>query len=105
MSEFQPFDEQDAIEYIRAMIPRDIAIRIDDDDILFVIDHVWDWYEQHGFLDISLDDADDPEVDPDTIVEYVQKFVARRRNLSITTEDVKPIVLAQLDYERSLEDF
>ena len=68
MSEFQPFDEQDAIEYIRAMIPRDIAIRIDDDDILFVIDHVWNWYEQHGFLDISLDDTDDSEVDPDAII-------------------------------------
>ena len=55
-NDFKGFDEDDAVAFIRADIPENISDQYSDDEILFVIDSIWDYYENRGLT--SLDDID-----------------------------------------------
>lgn len=93
------FDEQEAIKYIQQAT----GLKYDDDQLLNVIDIIWDWYEDHGMLDISFDDDDDIEVDADALSAHVAKMLRKDRGAIITADDVPAIVNAELAYEKTLE--
>lgn len=101
------FDEDDAIAYIRTQIGEAVSSQYDDDEILNVIDIIWDFYESNGMLDIdfSEDDDEDAEVDRDRLLSTVRRTLAKDKGAKIAPEHVEPIVNAELAYEDSLEDF
>lgn len=105
MSELTKFEEDDAIKFIRAALPQSINERLSDDDLLYVIDCIWDWYERNGYLAISSDVTDEEEVNIDELVQYVKKELRRANELPIQPDDVEPIVKAELQYEESIEEF
>ena len=94
------FDETEAIKYI--LDNAETFRKYDDDQILNVIDIIWDYYEDNGFLDISLDD-DDSEVDSEALIKHVAKMLRKDKGSCIAEEDVAPIVLAELAYESTLD--
>jgi hypothetical protein len=94
------FDEIKAIEYIRANAAGVDTSKYDDDQLLNVIDIIWDYYEENGFLDINLDDDD--EVDAVQLIKHVSKMLAKDKGATIERDDIEPIVYAELDYENSL---
>ncbi|MDO4320805.1 MAG: hypothetical protein Q4C34_09550 [Bacteroidales bacterium] len=98
------FDETDAIRYIREHIDTDTSARYDDDELLNLIDIVYDYYEANGMLDIDLgDDDDDDELDIDDLMNYVTRMLRKDRASKLTPEDARPMVEAYLDYEDSLD--
>lgn len=94
------FDETEAIKYI--LDNAETSRKYDDDQILNVIDIIWDYYEDNGFLDISLYD-DDSEVDSEALIKHVAKMLRKDKGSCIAEEDVAPIVLAELAYESTLD--
>jgi hypothetical protein len=105
MSELTTFDEDEAIKFIRATLPEERNKEISDDDILYVIDTIWDWYEKNGYLDINADITDEEELRVDDLVAYVCKELRRAKELDITPDDVEMIVKSELQYEESIEEF
>ena len=105
MSELTTFDEDEAIKFIRATLPEERNKEISDDDILYVIDTIWDWYEKNGYLDINADITDEEELRVDDLVAYVCKELRRAKELDITPDDVEMIVKSDLQYEESIEEF
>ncbi len=103
-NDFKGFDEDDAVAFIRADIPENISDQYSDDEILFVIDSIWDYYENRGLT--SLDDIDIEEdlLDVDDLTDYVKKCIAREKELFMDPKDVEFIVKAELNYEKSLEE-
>jgi hypothetical protein len=99
------FDEDDAIKFIRAAIPQEVSEKYDDDDILCIVDIIWDYYERKGFLSLNIDETEDEVLDIDDLVKYVKKEVKNDDELLMDPKDVEQIVKAELDYEESLEDF
>ena len=53
MSEETLYDEDNAIAFIRKTLPENVNARYDDDEILYVIDIIWEWYEKNGYLDLN----------------------------------------------------
>lgn len=96
------FDEQQAIDFIREHADADLST-YDDDQILNVIDIIFDWYEDNGFLDPEMDDEDE-EPDVATLAAHVKKMLLKDKGSTIAPEHVEPIVFAELDYENSLLD-
>lgn len=97
------YDEQAAINYIRAKVPALAAKDYDDDEVLNVIDMIFDYYEENGFLDLNLDNDGPDELDTADLLAYVHKMVAKDPESPFSVDEVEKIVLAELDYEDSLE--
>ena len=51
---FMQYDEAEAVKFIRNYMPEDIRDRYDDDEILNIIDMIWDFYEEQGYAYSSL---------------------------------------------------
>ncbi len=104
MDDLMKYDEDDAVKFIRAYIPDNISEKYDDDEILFVIDIIWDWYEKNGYLDISAEVTDEEEADIPLLVAYVQKEIGKDKEIMMDPDDVDLIVKGELKYEESIED-
>ena len=97
------FDENDAIEFIRTRIGEDMSAKYCADDILNIIDAIWDCYEENGLLEIDADEDDDamPE---DEINTYVVRMMRKDKGCKVDPADIDAIVRAELEYELSLEE-
>lgn len=95
------YDETKAIEYIRdnACLTTDY----DDDEILNVIDIIFDYYEENGLLDLD-DGDDDTEVDIDDVVEFATRMLRKDKMAKVVPADIRPIIKAEFEYEESLDD-
>lgn len=96
------FDEDLAVEFIRNQMPDDAKTLYDDDEILNVIDIIWDYYEDNGMLDITDDDTDD-NVDLDALVSHVKSVLKKDKQATVRESDIPYIVKGELAYEASLE--
>lgn len=94
------FDEKQAIAAMNASIAGS-GKQYDDDELLNIIDMIWDWYEDNGLLEIDTE-ADDEDVNVDALVKYVKKMLASDRDAQVDQADVETLVMAELNYEQSL---
>ena len=92
------YDEDDAIRFIRETLPAQVSELYDDDDILYVIDIIWDWYEKNGYLKIE------EELDIAKLSAFVAKEIRKDGEVVMDPEDINLIVKGELEYEESIED-
>ena len=97
------FDENEAIEFIRLKLGEDISKMYSDDDILNIIDAIWDCYEENGLLEIDADDDDDV-MPSDEICTYVSRMMRKDKGCKVLPEHIDKIVEAELEYELSISD-
>ena len=62
MDEDVKYDEDKAIEFIRKTLTAEVNAEYDDDDILYIIDIIWEWYEKHGYLDLNSEVTEEEEL-------------------------------------------
>lgn len=98
------FDEEKAVKFILESLG-ERAKKYDEDDILDVIDMIWDYYEDHGLLDVSMDLDEEETADVTALTGYVTKMVKRDRGSKIELSDISDIVNAELEYEKKCEEF
>lgn len=98
------YDEIEAVKHIRNYMPLDIKDKYSDDDILIVIDTIFDYYDKKGFFDISADsDVDDEEeLEVNDMIGYVKNQVRKDPDNVVEADDIMSIVLGELDYEEKL---
>lgn len=99
------YDEEKAVEFIRNFLPEEKKDQYTNDEILFVIDCIWDYYEANGLLDLSNIDDGDEEIDMDNITNYVKKAIEKDCEISIESTDIKLIIQGELAYEETIEIF
>ncbi len=89
------YDEKEAVVFIRSKVD---CGQLNDDDLLDIIDAIFDFYDENGELDVDFDeDEDDEELNPDNIVSYISEEFPE-----MDKKTVSGIVKAELDYENSL---
>ena len=94
------FDENKAVDFINSRLGDK---KYPSDELLNVIDMMYDYYEQNGMLDPDNDDDDTEDIEKE-LTEYVVKMLRRDKLAQIDVADVPAIVKAELDYEDSLND-
>lgn len=101
------FDEKECIDRMRAALPPRAAEAAvyDDDELLNVLDMVWDFYESRGMLDPDDYTDDEPEGEEllADICAYVTKMLRNDKAAKVTPSDVEPLIRAELDYEAELD--
>lgn len=105
MSESTHYDEDDAIRFIRTTLPADVNAQYSDDEILYVIDIIWEWYEKNGYLSLDSDVTEEEEHDVARLTEYVKKQLAKDKQTVMDPKDIELIVRGEIQYEESIDDF
>ena len=97
------FDEDKAIEFINGWLTEKGVKTYPEDEILNVIDMIWDYYEENGLLDLDIDDDDDG-IPSDEIIDYVIRMIKKDKGATIAVEDIPMLVMAELAYEETLDE-
>lgn len=92
------YDESSAVDYINSRLKNKYPA----DELLNIIDMIWDYYESNGMLEIDDEDDEDEDLEQQ-LVDYVKKMLSRDAEAQVDVADVEDIVKAELDYEESLE--
>lgn len=98
------YDEDKAIDTMRQALPEGAA-NYSDDQLLNVIDMIWDFYEENGLLEIDDDEQNEINQDAllDDLIGYVRRMLKKDKGSNIAQEHVEALVHAEIDYENSLE--
>lgn len=104
--ETKEFDENDAIEFIRNFMPEKLKNKYSDDDILLIIDTMYDFYEKGDEQETLYDEGDDnnDEFNLNEIVNFVKKSIRKDPDNQVDMDDVKVIVEGEIEYENTLDD-
>lgn len=101
------FDEDKAVDFIKhALEDKGVETKYTSDDILEVIDIIWDYYEDNGFLDLDIDVAGDSteEADKQALIDHVVKMIKKDSASKIAIRDIPAIVDAELAYEAECDE-
>jgi hypothetical protein len=98
------YDEEEAVRFIRNRLPQDAKERFSDDDLIYFIDLISEYYESKGFFDGADDEI--VEIDEDELVQYVVKNAGRDGVVGkLDAGDVAMIVEGELAYCESIHLF
>lgn len=93
------FDEAQLIKYIKSRLEEAGRTAYPDDEILNIVDMIWDFYETRGLLDPDGDEEPErADIEPE-IVAYALTLLRRDKNSKVDNADIPLIVSAELDYE------
>ncbi len=101
--EFPQYDESQAIAFIRNQIPQELKDKLSDDEIIYIVDLIYDYYESRGFLDVDQDE--EVEIDEMELLEYVVKNAKKDKVGEYTTDEIRFVVQGELDYCESIGIF
>lgn len=104
MGEINTFDEENAVSFIRNYVGKDISEKYSDDEILYVTDIIWDYYEKNGMLTLDAGITEDESLDVDKLISYVKKEIKNDKEIMMDPQDLESIVKGELAYEESIED-
>lgn len=97
------YDENKAVEYINNALREKGLSVYQEDEILNVIDMIWDYYEENGLLEIDDDfEADDDEDILAELCDYITRMLKKDHHAQIKAEDIPVIVEAEIEYEDSV---
>lgn len=99
------YDEEEALAFIRKYIPNTVSEQYSNDEILFIIDTVWDYYESKGIVRLEPKLTDNQIENVDNLVDYVRKEVKKDGEILMDPADIEYIVKGELAYEKSIEIF
>ena len=97
------YDDDEAVRFIQNYLPQDLKGKFSNDDILYILDLVYEYYETNGLFDDEDDDDKEIEIDEDEVVEYVIKNLKRDKIGRFEPEEVTFIVQGEMEYCDSLD--
>ena len=98
------YNEDNAVKFIRTRLSEASNARYSDDDILCVVDVIWDYYERQGMLSLNNLDAEEELLNVYDLSAYVKREIKADGSVPVDSADIEIIVKAELEYEESLED-
>lgn len=105
MSEDKDFlyDDTEAVQFIKKQLPKEVGDKFNDDDINYIIDLIYEFYESEGFLDG--DDDKEVDINEDELVAFVIKNALSDEVGKYEAEDISLIVQGELAYCDSIGMF
>lgn len=97
------YDDLEAVAFIRNYIPQELKERVSDDDIIYFVDLIYDFYESRGILGEDLgDDEGEFEFDDEELLDYVVKNAQKDEVGQFSKDEIRFIVQGEMAYSESL---
>ncbi|MDR0348072.1 MAG: hypothetical protein LBH90_01090 [Tannerella sp.] len=94
------YDDEDVVEYIQNYLPQELKGKFNDDDINYIIDLIYDFYDTKGFLEG--DDDSDIEIDEDELVRFVITNTQKDGFGKYEAEEIMHLIQGELAYCESV---
>lgn len=62
------YDEDESVKFIQNYLPQELKGKFSNDDINYIVDLIYDFYESRGYLNDDADDDADIEIDEDELI-------------------------------------
>jgi hypothetical protein len=98
------YDDGEAVKFIRNRLPEALKGKFSDDDINYVIDLIYDFYDAKGYIDEDDDDRE-VEINEDELTAYVVKNALSDGVAAYDADDVALIVEGEMAYCESIGIF
>lgn len=102
------YDEDDSLRFIRENLPEEMQDEFSDDEINYIVDLIYDFYEEKGYLDENDDDDSEVEINEDELLEYIGRNARKNKEIlgrDYTDEQIEAIVAGELAYCDTLNLF
>ncbi|NLX81759.1 MAG: hypothetical protein GXZ03_09375 [Proteiniphilum sp.] len=97
------YDEDDSIKFIQNHLPEEFKNKFSDDEVNYIVDLIYEFYETQGLFDES-DDAD-IEIDVDLLLDFVVKNAKKDKIRDFSDDEIESIVAGELAYCDTLNLF
>jgi hypothetical protein len=94
------FDEDEAVKYILKNLPSEYKNKISSDDIDYVLDVMYEYYESNGF--IEEDSAEEANIDEEEMFNFIMKTIKKEKEVNITEEELQLIIDGEFEYGKSI---
>ncbi|MDR2816708.1 MAG: hypothetical protein LBB62_08420 [Proteiniphilum sp.] len=101
------YDEDNSLRFIRENLPEEMQGDLSDDEINYIVDLIYDFYEEKGYLDENDDDSE-IEIDEEELLEYIYENTRKNKDIigrDYTDEQIEAIVAGELAYCDTLNLF
>lgn len=100
------YDDTASVAFIRNYIPQELKELLSDDDIVYIVDLIYDYYESRGYLSDEDQDGDEPiDIDEDELLEYVVRNAKKDGVGKFDTDQIRFVVQGELEYCESIHLF
>ena len=100
------YDEDDSVKFIQNYLPQELKGKFSNDDINYIVDLIYDFYDSRGYMDEDSADSDgDIEINEDELIEYVIKNAKKDGIGKFTADEITFIVQGELEYCDSINMF
>ncbi len=89
------FDDDECIDFIYSWIPEQDRKHLLKDDIQFVLDGIYEFYESKGL--VEEDTTEEADIDEDELYDFVKQY-AKDNNVKISGEDIQLILEGEYEY-------
>ncbi len=93
------YDEDEAVKFIWKLIPAELKEKINEDAINYVLDVVYDYYDENGLLDE--DAVDETSIDEEEMLRFVVK-AAKKDKIDLNEDDIQLVLDGEYEYGKSL---
>ncbi|MBN2765220.1 MAG: hypothetical protein JXR27_02530 [Paludibacteraceae bacterium] len=93
------YDEDDAVKFILNFLPQEAKTSIDDSKIEYVLDVVYEFYEENGL--IEEDSTEEASIDEEEMFKFILKN-AKKDKMQLTEEEIQFILEGEFEYGKSL---
>lgn len=99
------YDEEDSVRFIQNYLPQEMKGKFADDDIFYIVDLIYEYYESKGFFNEDVEDTEEVSIDEDELIDFVVKNAQKDGVGKFTPEEVTFIVQGELEYCESIHMF
>ena len=99
------YDESDAVKFIQNYLPQELKNKFSDDEVNYIIDIIYEFYEDKGLMNMNVDDEDVVEIDEDEMINFVLKNTKKDKINDFTADEITFIIQGELAYCESLNIF
>lgn len=93
------YDEDEAVKFILDYIPAESKDRINEEKIEYVLDVVYDFYDENGLIDE--DSTEEASIDEEEMFKYILKN-SQKDKMELNEEDIQLILDGEFEYGKSI---
>ena len=94
------FDEDEAVTYIYNSLSSELKKRISKDDIDYVMDVMYEYFENNNLIDEN--STDDADIDEEDMFEFIMSCIKKDKMINLTRDDVLVILESEFEYGKKM---